>query len=142
MTNPATEIATLTGDVKAVLDRYNIPLDDKSFILDKIEQGIASLLDRQREAFTGTVETIRQEISGERDHVRGEVDGIRKSAISKLSEIEKKIEEAYREGVSEGMSQTAPSGMSPFQVLLGLSLLALAIVFVAGTLFKKAEKND
>jgi len=130
------EVMTLKKEVSDILSRYNVPMDDRSFILEKLDQAMSLVITAQKNAFENQLVDIRKEIEIDRNQVRKEVEGIRGSALSKLSGIHSEIDKAYEEGISDGMSQ-APSSVGPstFTIILGIFFAALAITVVAGGLF-------
>jgi hypothetical protein len=144
MTNITEEISNLKRDVATIMSRYKIHPDDRDIIIEKIDQALADVLTAQKHVFETELTGIRSEIGIERVNVRKEVDAIRNSAVSKLSEIRGKINEAYDDGVTDGLSQTPPTvqaGPSTFTVVLGLFFAALAIVVIAGGLFQKKKES-
>lgn len=144
MTNVTEEISNLKKDLITILARYKVHPDDRDIILEKIDEALSGVLTIQKNMFETELSGIKGEIGIERDNVRKEVDAIRNSAVSKLSEIRGKINEAYEEGITDGLSQTpapTPSGPSTFTVVLGLFFAALAIVVIAGGLFQKKKES-
>jgi hypothetical protein len=144
MTNVTEQISNLKKDLVTILARYKVHPDDRDIILEKIDEALSGVLTVQKGMFETELTGIKGEIGIERDNVRKEVDAIRNSAVSKLSEIRGKINEAYEEGITDGLSQTpAPvaSGPSTFTIVLGLFFAALAIVVIAGGLFQKKKES-
>ncbi len=140
-------IEVLKGEIGTILTRYKVPLDDRSFIMDKIDEGVGNVLESQKKTFEEGLRQFRDEIISERENVRGEVETIKKSATSAISRMDKRVKAAYQEGVSEGLSQAKPAkaeveekkseGPSLFQVVVGLSLVTLAIAVIAGAFSSK-----
>jgi hypothetical protein len=138
MVDATPKIGQLKEEINGILSRYGIPLDDRSFILEKVEESVNSILNEQIAAFQRSIDGVRGEISLERENVRKEVDKIKQVAFSNLSDVQVKINEAYEEGFSQGQSDTpAPSsGPSTFQVVIGLSLVTIALVIAARKIWK------
>jgi hypothetical protein len=126
-------------EVEAILVRYEIPMDDRMLISEKIERAVEGAISRQNAFYEGQIDQVRNQISRERKAVLGKVKGIHADAISKTNLAVGKVQQAYDKGVDDGLSQAKKdTSPSTFQVLIGLGLLALAGVVVFGGLFKKA----
>jgi len=136
------EVMGLKKEVADILTRYNVPMDDRDFILEKLDRAVSLVMTAQKNAFENQLVDIRKEIEVDRNQVRKEVEGIRGSALSKLSGIRSEVDRAYEEGVSDGMSQ-APSSVGPstFTIVLGIFFAALAVTVVAGGLFSPSGKK-
>lgn len=142
MSDVAADVATLKTSISGILSKYKIHPDDRDIILEKIDEAMIGVINIQKTVFETELSGIRSEIDIERKNVRNEVDGIRNSAISKLDRIQQEVEDAYEEGVQDGLSQTPQSkGLGSFTVILGIFFAALAVTVVANSLFSK-KKDD
>jgi len=138
------EITNLKKSVDNLLKGYNVPMDDRLLVVEKIEESMVGVLQAQKLAFDQAVDKIKEEIGTERDNVRKQVDDIKVSAVSELSKIKGKINDAYDEGLEDGMSQATPASQGPsaFVIVLGIFFATLAFTVVAGTLFSSKEKKN
>ena len=138
------EFTNLKKDVDNLLKGYNIPMDDRLLIVEKVEESMVGVLKAQKMAFDQAVENIKGEIGAERDNVRKQVDEIKASAVSELSKIKIKIDDAYDDGLEDGLSQAPPTskGPSTFVVVLGIFFATLALTVVAGHFFSKKDSKN
>lgn len=128
---------TLKSEVDSLLKGYGIPYEDRTLVLEKIDASVDTLVMEERERFEQEIGKIRDEIASEREGIRQELDGIRQSALSSIQDMNGKNDEAYETGLAEGIEMGSKGQLGTMQVIIGLGLLALAMVWVAGTIFKK-----
>lgn len=118
------ELLTLKNEVLQVLDRYQIPLDDKSFILEKIDGGVASM-----------AQAVGNQIQIERDQVKAKMDELAQKAnqgiATTLHKAQDSVHKAYDMGLKEGADKVnASSGPSFIQIAMivgGVALIGLII---------------
>ncbi len=130
----------LKVEIDDILRNYNVPFEDRSLVLEKIDSSVDQLVKDTQNKFDKKVDNIRDEISYERNGIQKELDEIRNTAISSIKEINNKVDEAYEEGFTEASKLGSESKPSFFQIIIGFGLLALAIVVVTGTFFKASKK--
>lgn len=135
ITDSKTVINEMKGEIDRVLLRYRVPMDDRTFVLEKVD-ALRSLMDSERAEFQEGIGAVRTEINRERDTVRREVAGIRDTAVQHVGTFEAKVEEAYQDGLAQGAADHPPRpGL--FQILIGVSLTALAAFIVLREIFPK-----
>src|SRR3990172_5837254 len=138
MADIVVELEDLKKTVNDVLIRYGVPLDDRSLVIDKIQEAMTGVLGTQKQAFTQKLGEIKAEIDGERNKVINEVEGMRAAALHEFSDIHSKIRNAYEEGLSDGAASTpSQSGPGVLNISLGVILVALAAIFVVGGIVSK-----
>lgn len=136
--NAQTHIEQLKSDIGGILTRYHVPLEDRSYVLEKIEETVMALLDGERSSFQQAVQGVRSQIELERKNVQAEVGKIRDAATANMDIAKSKIDEAYQEGFAQGQMNTAaatPARPSTFQVLLGVTLAVVALIVAARSIF-------
>lgn len=132
-------IQSLRRDLGDFLQRYEIPLDDRTFIVDRVEEAIGSILSIQKNIFEESLENIRREMDRDRQKVKNGIEALKEVALEKLEDLRGRIGEAYQRGISEGMKKAdaveSSSGSRMLNIALALFFAALAFVVVAGNLF-------
>jgi len=118
------QIEVLKGEIGKILDRYQIPMDDKSFIMEKIEGQVSEL-----------AQAVSKRLDEERGKIQSQVQGVTEQAktaiYGTLEKAKNAVQQAYQLGMREGVGQTAEKpGFSWFQILILTAALGVAGVFV------------
>lgn len=118
------QIEVLKGEISKILDRYQIPMDDKSFIMDKIEAQVSELAQAVSERLDLERGKIQAQVQGVAEQAKGVIHGT-------LEKAKTAVQQAYQLGMREGVGQTAQKpGFSWFQILVLTAALGVAGVFV------------
>lgn len=137
-------VQTLRNDLSGILKKYPISPEERSFIIEKIEDTINDIMKFQHEVFTEKLSEIRGQIGTEREEIRASVEDLRQAAVDRLTEANQKIGNAYERGVSDGAAQSEPeekSGFGTINIVLALFFAALAFVVVASMFFGSDKKE-
>lgn len=138
-------VQTLRNDLSGILKKYPISPEERSFIIEKIEDTINDILKIQHGVFTEKLSEIRGQIGTEREELRASVEDLRQAAVDRLTEANAKIGTAYEKGVSDGVAaQSEPEEKSSFgtiNIILALFFAALAFVVVASMFFGSDKKE-
>jgi ElaB/YqjD/DUF883 family membrane-anchored ribosome-binding protein len=113
----------LKSEIGQILDRYEIPMEDKSYILEKIEGEVA-----------GVAQAINSKIVEEREKIKANVNGMMdqaKNAVhGTLSKAKNAVQEAYRLGMKEGLGQVKETGPNWMQIAITGAVILVAGIFV------------
>ncbi len=127
----------LKKDIDDILTRYNVPMDDRLLIIEKIDKSSQSMIGNLRDEFDGEIQDIQSQLSAERELIKKQVVNIHRNASSKVGQIKDHVGKAYKDGFMEGMNQgSKSSGPSFFQVTITMALVALAGIIIFKGLFK------
>ena len=129
---------SLKQEIGQILDRYQIPMDDKGFILEKIEGEIKAL--------SSMVNTRLEE---ERGKLQGHVNQLANQAKTyvdgTLSKARNAVQNAYalgrKEGLGLGQSGSTPpkEGASWMQIAITVSIVVVAGIFVLREILPKRD---
>lgn len=131
----------LHEEIEGILKKYNVPLEERSYILERVGGAVGTISSIQKEIFDEKIGEIRKEIGAKQDDVRRDVEKIKTAAILRIAEANAKANDAYERGLAQASANPPKSGPGTFGVTLGLFFAALAFVVVASGLFKKSEKK-
>lgn len=126
------ELESLRTEINGILTRYDVPMDDRTLVSERVEESIGRILSHQKRAFLSEVEKIREEIHSERGQVAKKLGAIHSAAKSQMG---RKLLGAYQSGLQQGLSQTKGPGL--LQVLLAVAVLGLAGFVVIQGLFRR-----
>jgi len=135
-------VQTLRDELEGILRKYSIPMEERSYIIEKVGGAVGAIASIQRGIFDEKIDEIRKEIGSERQNVRQSIDGIKRAAISQIVKANHKVDEAYDRGLAQGAETIPKGGPGSMGIILGLFFAALAFVVVASNLFKKGEKKE
>jgi hypothetical protein len=131
------KVNKLKVELNGILSRYGVPLDDRSFVTEKVEETVAGILDEERNAFGTQIEGVRKQIDLERTSVTTEVEKIKNIARDGLTEAEAQARRSYDAGFAQGQLEQAPSsGLSTFQILIGVAIVTIGMIIAAHKLAK------
>lgn len=131
------QLEAFKTEISQILDRYQIPMDDKSFIMEKIDGGLGDIL-----------KEVRKHVDAERGKSQEQMlayeKQVKKVVADTLRKAQENVKQAYQVGVREGMGQApkASGGMGLFQILIVSGLLILAGFVVFREFFPKKEGKD
>jgi hypothetical protein len=138
-------VEVLRKDLNDILKKYPISPEERSFIIEKVEETIGSIVKIQHGTFSEKLSEIRHEIGSEREAIRTRVENLKRAAVEKINEVNGKIGQAYEKGISERAAVTnEPSesvGPSTLNVILAIFFAALAFVVIASSIFSGGEKD-
>ena len=119
------KVEELKKEVGGILDRYKIPMDDKSFILDKIEGEIGTL-----------AKTAATHVKSEREKDFAKMTDYEKKAKQAVYLTVKNAEEAVKKahalGYKQGLGQAgggAPTNWTTILLTVGLLGLGAFVIF-------------
>jgi len=127
----------IKAEIKDLLQNYKIPMEDRELVIEKIDQILNSTLAEQNEVFYSELGKVKTNIDAQREAIRRELEDLKKSTHVSAESIEARMEEAYAQGLNEGLSMNPPQSPSMLPVFIGLGLLALAMVMVANKIFSR-----
>lgn len=134
---------SLRTEIDGILKNYGVPFEDRSLVFEKVDKFSETAADTaaagERQFFNDKINEIEKGLATERQGVHKEIEGIRQSALSSIDTAQEKLDESYNNGFGDGI-QLSESRPKTFQIIIGLGLLALAMVVVAGSFFGK--KNN
>lgn len=123
--------ASLKSEISGILERYEIPMDDRDLIIERIDSEMGNL-----------AETVSREISRERSQVKERFDGFAREAKEALGATLERGQDAARRayslGYQEGLSQTK-QGPGMLQIVIGAGLLGLAVFVVVREFLPKKK---
>lgn len=130
----------LRDELESILKKYHVPMDDRSFILEKIGGAVGTISSIQKGIFDEKLEELGKGLGAEREAARRDIENVKRAAIEKIVEANHKVDEAYDRGLAQGADSTQKISPGTTGVVLALFFAALAFVVVATSLFKKKEK--
>lgn len=138
-------VQTLRNDLSGILKKYPISPEERSFIIEKIDDTINDILKFQHGVFTDKLSEIRGQIGAEREEIRENVEVLKQAAVERLAEANHKIGTAYEKGVSDATAaKNEPEERSSFgtiNIILAIFFAALAFVVVASMFFGSDKKE-
>lgn len=133
-------VETLRKELDDILKKYQIPMDDRGFVIEKVEDAINGIMKIQHGVFSDKLGEIREDLSAEREKVHSQVEGLKKAAAEKIADAHDKIGQAYEKGASDGAKDAESNqGPSTLNIVLAIFFAALAFVVVAGMVFGKGD---
>lgn len=128
------QLETFKSEIGQILDRYQIPMDDKSFILEKVEGQFGALAQEMTKFVQAERLKDQEKMVAYEQQVKAAVSGSTQKA-------QETVKQAYKIGVKEGIGQApkAAAGPSLFNILLTSGLLALAGFVVFREFFPKKK---
>lgn len=118
---------TLKNEIKAFFTRYNIPMDDREMIVEKIEKEIGEKAHSVGEALGRVLDAEKKAILQQTDNYRRQALG----AVGKvMQQARGAIKKAYQLGYKDGLEQASSSGPGLLQIALVAALVILAGCFV------------
>jgi len=113
----------LKREISQILGNYDVPLEDRSLLLEKIEEEVSRV-----------VELVGKTISEDREKTRQGIESFRKETMDAVSEVVARgrsaAQKAYELGYRKGLEASRSTGPSAFQVVLTVGLLGLAAFVV------------
>lgn len=140
-------VQTLRTDLSDILKKYPISPEERSFIIERIDDSINEILKIQHGVFTDKLSEIRGRIGTEREEIQASVEGLKRAAVERITEANQRVGNAYEQGVSDGAAaKTEPqpeekSGFGTLNVILAIFFAALAFVIVASMIFGDEKKE-
>ena len=130
------QLEALKNEIGTILGRYQIPMEDKTFILEKIEGEIGGL--------AGKVAT---HVKTEREKDFAQMSAYEKKAKEAVAltvrRAEEAVKKAYQMGFQEGLGQTKNgSQMSWTTILLTVGLLGLGGFVIFREYFGSRERDS
>lgn len=132
------KIEELKAEVGQILDRYQIPMDDKGFILEKIEGQVSTIA----QEIVKAVELERQkdgvQVTEIKEKARGMINGT-------LEKARMSVKQAYNLGMQEGAVEAIKNQGPNWPLLIltgGVVLLASYAGFTLVRDFWFAKKKD
>lgn len=135
------KLTELKTEVGQILDRYPIPMDDKSFIIDKIEGQVSGLAEQ-------VVTHIKNERAKDKEQVESIQGQARQAVHEMLNKSQGAVRQAYQLGVKEGLSQAPePDSIAKnwffwFQLAVGAGVITLAGFVIYWQFFKGQGRRD
>ncbi len=129
MTAIETELDMLKKDLDGILQRYNVPMDDRTLVSDKIDESVAAMLNAQRDEFNAKAESISDMMADQRN---GFVRGLEEMENAVRSNMNLTAMKAYQEGLAQGAAGSKPGLL---QIVVAVALLGLVAFFVIKGLF-------
>jgi uncharacterized protein YjbJ (UPF0337 family) len=128
------ETESLKTEIGQILDRYKIPMDDKGFILEKIESEIQDL----SQVIGKRLEDERARLQGQVTLVAGQAKTYVDNALDKARNA---VKSAYNLGRKETLGQASVEkpGMNWMQISITIAVLVIAGVFVIRELLPKRD---
>lgn len=120
----------LRTEIDGILRDYNVPMDDRGLVIDKIEGSVDGVLSAEREAFGRELDVLRDQVSTDRRKVMGELSSMREQAVSGLDGIDGRLDDAYEEGLRDGLKTVADYRPGLFQVI-GIVAVAGVVGYLA-----------
>jgi len=120
----------LRTEIDGILRNYNVPMDDRGLVIDKIEGSVDGVLSAEREAFSHELDVLRGRVDTDRENVMGEISSMREQAQEGLDGIDDKLEDAYEDGLRDGLKTVANYRPGLFQVV-GIVAVAGVIGYLA-----------
>lgn len=130
------QLEAFKTEIGQILDRYQIPMDDKSFIMEKIDGGLGEI-----------VAEVRRHIDSERgkshDQMLAYEKKVKEVVAQTLRKAQENVKQAYQLGIREGLGQ-APKSAGPglFQILITGGLLVLAGFVVFREFFPRKDRKE
>ena len=110
----------LKQGITQILDRYEIPMDDRTIIIEKVEEEIGTLAGAVGKQVQLERETVRQHMAGIQGQAKASFEDL-------LGKTKSAVKKAYTMGYKEGLGQGAKvPGPSWFQIAVTAGLLGLA----------------
>ena len=113
----------LKGEISDILSRYNIPEDDRSLVLERIEGEFEAMVQAMTQKVMEEHASAMAKMGGTQGDARKSVEGV-------VSQAKASVKKAYKLGYQEGLAQTSPSKPSWVQIGFLVGILALATVVV------------
>jgi uncharacterized protein YjbJ (UPF0337 family) len=111
---------SLKDGITQILSRYEIPMDDRTMILEKVEEEIGSLATAVGKQVQLERDTVRQQVGGFQEQAKASFDDL-------LGKSKSAVKKAYTMGYQEGLGQGAKvPGPSWFQIAVTVGRLGLA----------------
>lgn len=114
----------LKKDVGQILDRYQIPMDDKGFILEKIDGQVNALAAEIVKAVQAEREKDGQQVVQVKEKALGMINGT-------LEKARMSVKQAYNLGLAEGATK-AVEGQGPNWTMIALTGGVLLLASYAG----------
>jgi hypothetical protein len=129
----------LKKEIDEFMGRYNIPSDDKTLLMERIEEEFGN-------AAKNVATVVGQTVVEERAHTIQKAEDFRRQALGALSDTvgqaKSAVKKAYALGLKEGLGQTsAMNRPSIFQIGMMTGLLAIAGVVVYREFFSKDKEK-
>jgi ElaB/YqjD/DUF883 family membrane-anchored ribosome-binding protein len=138
-------VQTLRKDLGDILRKYPISPEERSFIIEKIEDTINDILKIQHGVFTDKLSEIRGQIGTEREEIQASVEGLKRAAVERITEANEKVGTAYEKGVAIGAASVGEPeekpGFGTINIILAIFFAALAFVVVASMFFGSDKKE-
>lgn len=133
------QLDELKTEVSQILDRYEIPMDDKSFIIDKIEGQISTIAEEVMKAVQSEREKDGMRLQQMREKATGLVNGT-------LEKARNSVKQAYTLGKTEAMADAIKS-QGPNWWMIGLTggvllLASYASFTLVRDFWFKGKKDD
>jgi regulator of replication initiation timing len=129
-------VDVLRKDLEGILKKYPISIEERSFIVERVDEAINDILKIQNDVFSEKLSEIRDQISSEREKVNAQVENLREAAAKKIAEANDKIEQAYERGLMDASADAEENrGPSALNIALAIFFAALAFVLVASNVF-------
>ena len=130
---------TLKKEINEFMGRYSIPSDDKTLLMERIEEEFGS-------AAKNVATVVGQTVAQERAQTIQKSEDFRRQALGALSETvgqaKSAVKKAYEMGLKEGLGQTSVMNRpSIFQIGIMTGLLAIAGVVVYKEFFSNKDKD-
>lgn len=135
-------VEALRKDLEDILKKYPISMEERSFVIERVDEAINGILKIQHGVFSEKLAEIRDQISNEREKVNTQVENLKQAATAKIAEANDKIGQAYEKGASDASREVEENhGPSTLNIVLAVFFAALAFVFVASTIFGKSDSG-
>lgn len=141
-------VETLRTDLSDILKKYPISPEERSFIIERIDDSINEILKIQHGVFTDKLSEIRGQIGTEREEIQASVEGLKRAAVERITEANQRVGNAYEQGVSDGAAaksesepEDKPASFGTINIILAIFFAALAFVIVASMIFGDDKKE-
>jgi len=132
------QLQEFKNEIGQILERYQIPMDDKSFIMDKIEGQIGAVAQEVVKITNAEREKEALQVNQLKEKARGAINGT-------LEKARMSVKQAYNLGVQEGAAEAIKAqGPNWTQIALtgGVLLLASYAGFTLIRDFWFSKKKD
>lgn len=125
----------LRVEIENVLRNYSIPMDDRDLVIDQLESSVGQIFEASRQDFEAQLADLRSQIDVDRSKVYGELDDIRADADHSADLLEHQAQDAYRQGLREGIVMGSGSKIGFLKFFAAMAVVGLAAYFSMRAVF-------